>query len=117
MSQAHAAGVSEGHLVVDPGVGFGKTAEQSAGLVAAGAWFERRLSVPVMIGASRKSFIGAFVPSRSEERLPGSLAAAILAVQHGASIVRVHDVAETSQALAIASAISRSHAELGGESA
>lgn len=112
LRRANESGVSPGHVVVDPGVGFGKTAEQSAGLVASGAWLERRLSVPVMIGASRKSFIGAVVPSESDQRLPGSLAAAVLAVQHGASIVRVHDVAETSQALAVAAAIERLYAKL-----
>ncbi len=108
------AGVSERHIVVDPGVGFGKTGEQSAGLVASGAWLEHRLCTPVMIGASRKSFIGAVVPSTSEQRLPGSLAAAVVAVQYGASILRVHDVAETTQALAVAAAIRTSYAGLEG---
>lgn len=117
MQRAIESGVSERHVVVDPGIGFGKTAEQSAGLVSSGAWLERRLSAPVMIGASRKSFIGAVVPSTSDQRLPGSLAAAILAVQHGASIIRVHDVAETTQALAVAAAIGTSYAGLEGEGA
>lgn len=117
MQRVIEAGVSQGQVVVDPGVGFGKTAEQSAGLVASGAWIERRLSVPVMIGASRKSFIGAVVPSTSDQRLPGSLAAAVVAVQHGASIVRVHDVAETTQALAVAAAIGTAYAGLEREGA
>jgi dihydropteroate synthase len=111
------AGVSEGQVVVDPGVGFGKTAEQSAGLVASGRWLERQLSLPVMIGASRKSFIGAVVPSTPQQRLPGSLAAAVVAARHGASILRVHDVAETVQALAVAEAIEEAFTTIAGEGA
>ena len=115
MARAERAGVSKGHVVVDPGVGFGKTARQSAALVASGRTLQERLGVPVMIGASRKSFIGAVVPSTSEERLPGSLAAAVLAVLHGAAIVRVHDVAQTVQALAVAREIEDAYAEASGE--
>ncbi|MCR9164832.1 MAG: dihydropteroate synthase [Nannocystaceae bacterium] len=117
MGRAAEAGVGAEHIVIDPGVGFGKTPEQSAGLVAASAWLQRRLSVPVMIGASRKSFIGAVVPSDTKDRLPGSIAAAVVAVQHGAAVVRVHDVAPTTQALAVADAIARAYRDLAGEAA
>ncbi len=107
IARARAAGVPLSHVVVDPGIGFGKTAEQSAALVASSGELERSLGVPVMIGASRKSFIGAVSPSTPAERLPGSLAAAVVAVQHGAAVVRVHDVAETVQALAVSAAVER----------
>lgn len=107
MKRAQAGGVSLGQIVVDPGIGFGKTARQSAALVASARTLERALGVPVMIGASRKSFIAAAAPASASERLPGSLAAAVLAVQHGAALVRVHDVAETVQALAVCAAIER----------
>ncbi len=115
IEHATAAGVSTEQIVVDPGVGFGKTAEQSAALVAASAVLQARLGVPVMIGASRKSFIGAVVPSTPAQRLPGSLAAAVLAVRHGAAVVRVHDVSETVQALAVASAIEQAFSDAVGE--
>ena len=105
VARAQDAGVSLAHVVVDPGVGFGKTASQSAALVACSAALERAVGVPVMIGASRKSFIGAVVPSSPADRLPGSLAAAVVAVQHGAAVIRVHDVPETVQALAVAAAV------------
>lgn len=123
VSRARDAGVSLGHIVVDPGVGFGKTASQSAALVASARTLEGSLGVPVMIGASRKSFIGAVVPTDPGDRLPGSLAAAVVAVQHGAAIVRVHDVAETVQALAVSAAVegamrsTTSSMQTGGEGA
>lgn len=103
--RAQGAGVSLGQIVVDPGIGFGKTAAQSTALVASSRTLELSVGVPVMIGASRKSFIGALFPSSPEERLPGSLAAAVVAVQRGASVIRVHDVAETVQALAVSAAV------------
>lgn len=103
--RAQGAGVSLGQIVVDPGIGFGKTAAQSTALVASSRTLELSVGVPVMIGASRKSFIGALFPSSPEDRLPGSLAAAVVAVQRGASVIRVHDVAETVQALAVSAAV------------
>jgi len=116
LSRATSAGVPSSHLVVDPGVGFGKTHSQSAALVVSGADLRARLGVPVMIGASRKSFIGAVVESSPAERLPGSLAAAVLAVTHGADIVRVHDVAQTVQAVAVGLAIDAARrGEFGGD--
>ncbi len=111
VERALAAGVSKPQILVDPGVGFGKTAQQSAALVASSQTIEADVGVPVVIGASRKSFISASVPCDAAERLPGSLAAAVVAVQHGAAVVRVHDVAETVQALAVAEAIERALSE------
>ena len=99
------AGLANDQLCIDAGIGFAKTAEQSARLVAATGRFAR-LGVAVLVGASRKSFIGRL--SRGEppgERLPGSLAAALAAVAQGAHILRVHDVAETAQALKIWQAV------------
>ena len=111
MRRAERGSVPRGHIVVDPGIGFGKRPRQSAALVACGATLQARLGVPVMIGASRKSFIGAVVSSPTQARLPGSLVAAVLAVHHGAAVVRVHDVAETVQALAVAREIEAAYAE------
>jgi dihydropteroate synthase len=93
------AGISKSLLVADPGIGFGKTPQQSAALLGATARFHE-LGVPLLIGASRKSFINALAgPAEPGERLPGSLAAALFAAQAGAQILRVHDVKETKQAL------------------
>ncbi len=111
---AVAAGVHLEQVVVDPGIGFGKSAQQSAALVGASAAMRAATGCPVMIGASRKSFIGALCEGGTQTRLPGSLAAAVVAVQRGASIVRVHDVVETVQALTVAAAIEAAAAEQGG---
>lgn len=113
VERAVAAGVPRERIVVDPGIGFGKTAEQSAALVAASGWLRQATGCPVMIGASRKSFLAAILSSAHEDagnaggdtRQVGSLAAAVLAVERGASIIRAHDVAQTAQALAVARAI------------
>jgi dihydropteroate synthase len=102
---ARAAGVPGERIVVDPGIGFAKTAAQSAALLADLAVFHG-LGCPLLVGASRKSFIDVLTgESRPERRLAGSLAAALWAVRQGAQILRVHDVAETAQALAVWSAI------------
>jgi dihydropteroate synthase len=100
------AGIPRERTVLDPGIGFGKTAEQSIACIARlDTW--RRFGVPLLVGASRKRFIHAIAPADPAERLGGSLAAHLLAVENGASIVRVHDVAATVQALAVAAAIRR----------
>ncbi len=100
------AGIPLQRIVLDPGIGFGKTAEQSLTCIARlDAW--REFGVPLLVGASRKRFIHSVAPSEPMERLGGSLAAHLLAVENGATIVRVHDVAATAQALAVASAIRR----------
>ncbi|MEM6294075.1 MAG: dihydropteroate synthase [Myxococcota bacterium] len=113
---ALAAGVRLEQVVVDPGIGFGKSAQQSAALVGASSRMRAATGCPVMIGASRKSFIGALSEGGPQTRLPGSLAAAVVAVQRGASIVRVHDVAETVQALAVAAAVDAAVTEEGAAS-
>jgi dihydropteroate synthase len=88
---------------MDPGIGFAKTAEQSAMLVAKTAAIVQSVSPHlVLVGASRKSFIKSVDPtSTADDRIGGSIAAAIFAVRHGAAIVRVHDVRATKQAIAL----------------
>jgi dihydropteroate synthase len=100
------AGIALERIVLDPGIGFGKTPEQSLTCIARlDAW--RGFGLPLLVGASRKRFIHSIVPAEPAERLGGSLAAHLLAVENGAAIIRVHDVAPTVQALAVAAAIRR----------
>jgi dihydropteroate synthase len=98
------AGIGRDHIVLDPGIGFGKTPEQSLAAIAQ-LHKLKIFGLPILVGASRKRFINTVVPSQPTDRLPGSLAAHILAVENGAAIVRTHDVAETVQALSVAQAI------------
>lgn len=96
------AGIARERLLVDPGIGFGKTLEHNLALMAALPRLAA-LGLPVLVGASRKSFIGRIDPGATDpgDRLGGSLAAALLALRSGAAIVRVHDVRETAQAFAV----------------
>jgi dihydropteroate synthase len=98
------AGIAPGDIVLDPGIGFGKTHEQSMTVLAR---FDElgAFGHPLLVGASRKRFISSVVPSEPVERLGGSIAAHLMATQRGARIVRTHDVAETAQALRVANAI------------
>lgn len=102
--KAVALGVPRQQVVLDPGIGFGKTYEQNLELVANLAAF-RELGQPLLLGTSRKSFIGRFAAPEGEEvlppgeRLPGSLATVAWAAAQGADIIRVHDVPETVQFL------------------
>ena len=101
---AEAAGIARDHIVLDPGIGFGKTHEQS--MTALARLDELRVfGLPLLVGASRKRFIDSVTPSPPQQRLGGSLAAHLIAAQRGAQIIRAHDVAETVQALRIAAAI------------
>lgn len=108
---ALAAGLPRTRIVVDPGIGFGKSAEQSAALVAASGWLRQATGCPVLIGASRKSFLGALTGAGGPvgSRLASSLAAAVVAAERGASVLRVHDVGETVQALTVAGSIRRAY--------
>jgi len=98
------AGISRGNIVLDPGIGFGKTLEQSmtalARLNELGAF-----GLPLLVGASRKRFISSVVSSEPDRRLGGSIAAHVVAAKGGARIIRTHDVSETVQALRVAAAI------------
>ncbi|HET7383992.1 MAG TPA: dihydropteroate synthase [Pseudolabrys sp.] len=98
------AGIARERIVLDPGIGFGKTAEQSIVCLARLAEF-KCFDLPLLVGASRKRFISTVTPSAPDERIGGSIAAHLLAVQKGAAIVRAHDVAETVQALRVGAAI------------
>jgi dihydropteroate synthase len=103
---AKRAGIARDCMVLDPGIGFGKTPEQSIACLARLAEF-KRFGLPLLVGASRKRFINAVTPSAPDERLGGSIAGHLAAVANGAAIVRTHDVAETVQALRVAAAIAR----------
>jgi dihydropteroate synthase len=99
------AGISADNIVLDPGIGFGKTPEQSMTALARLGEL-RAFGPPLLVGASRKRFISTVSPSEPQQRLGGSIAAHLIAAQNGAKIIRSHDVAETVQALRVAAAIS-----------
>jgi dihydropteroate synthase len=101
---AEGAGIARERLVADPGFGFGKTAEHNLTLLARLAEF-REIGVPLAAGLSRKSTIGKVTGRPTEERLAGSLAMALLALQRGATILRVHDVRETRDVVAVWEAV------------
>ncbi len=98
------AGIATDKIVLDPGIGFGKTPEQSIVCLARLAEF-KRFGLPLLIGASRKRFINSVTPSPPDDRIGGSIASHLLAVERGAVIIRAHDVKETVQALRVAAAI------------
>jgi dihydropteroate synthase len=98
------AGIAFDTIVLDPGIGFGKTPGQSMTALARLAEFET-FGLPLLVGASRKRFISTVTPSEPHQRLGGSIAAHLIAAQRGARIIRAHDVAETVQALRVAAAI------------
>jgi dihydropteroate synthase len=93
-------GVDLARLTIDPGIGFGKTVEQNFALLAHQKEL-LALGLPVLSGWSRKSSLGAVTGLAMPDRMPASIVAAVLAVQNGASIVRVHDVQETAAALKV----------------
>jgi dihydropteroate synthase len=97
-------GMTPEQIILDPGIGFGKTAGHNLELLARLGEF-RRLGRPLLVGVSRKSFLGAITGAGVAARLPGALACAALGAEAGMNIVRVHDVAETVQAVRIAEAI------------
>ena len=96
-----AAGIARERLCIDPGFGFGKTVEQNYALLRATKQLRSELDLPVLAGLSRKSMVGAVTGRPVEQRLAGSLGGALAAVAQGAEIVRVHDVAETVDALKV----------------
>jgi dihydropteroate synthase len=101
---ALAAGVAEERIWLDPGIGFGKTAAHNLELLRRLGEL-RELGRPLAIGTSRKSFIGRLDGSDAGERLGGTIASSVLAAAEGAEVLRVHDVAEVGQAMAVATAI------------
>jgi dihydropteroate synthase len=104
LAAASAAGIDEERIWLDPGIGFGKTDAHNAALL-------RRLGElgelgrPLVVGTSRKSFIGRIDDSPPGERLGGTIASSLLAAANGAAVLRVHDVAELRQALRVANAV------------
>jgi dihydropteroate synthase len=94
-------GIPKARIIADPGIGFGKTLEHNLALLARLSLFHG-LGVPLLLGASRKKFIGTIGNApQAHARMPGSIAVVLAALKHGIQIVRVHDVAETAQAIAL----------------
>lgn len=104
VSAAEDAGVTPRRIMIDPGIGFGKTVEHNLEILARLREL-KSLGKPIVVGASRKAFIGRLSGAETAERLPGSIAVAVLAAMGGADFVRVHDVPETVQALRLEQAI------------
>jgi dihydropteroate synthase len=102
--EAMDGGVAPESIILDPGIGFGKTIEHNLQLLR-GLPAVAALGQPLLVGVSRKAFIGRILGLEADHRLEGSLAAAVAAVSAGANIVRVHDVAETCKAIRVADAI------------
>ena len=97
--------IARDKIIVDPGIGFGKTLEHNLALLRGLALFHG-LGCPVLVGASRKRFIGTISGAeKAEDRMPGSVAVALAAVAQGAQIIRVHDVLPTVQALKLWAAV------------
>ncbi len=106
---ALAAGIAQQSLIFDPGIGFGKTPAQNVELLR-NLKTLRDVGLPLLVGVSRKSFIGELTGQAPGDRLEGSLAAAVAAATKGADMVRVHDVGATRRALTVADALSRDSA-------
>ncbi len=106
IAAAESAGIQRKRIVIDPGFGFGKTLEHNLTLLRELKKLTE-LGVPVLAGLSRKSMLGALTGQDVAQRLPASIAAALIAVQHGAKIVRVHDVRATVDALKVWNAVNR----------
>ncbi|HEV7399959.1 MAG TPA: dihydropteroate synthase [Solirubrobacterales bacterium] len=104
MEFAVGEGVEEERIWLDPGIGFGKTVEHNLELLRRLVEL-RELGRPLVIGASRKSFIGKIDGSEVDDRMGGSIASSVLAAAEGADVLRVHDVAETAEAMRVAEAI------------
>jgi len=107
VSECTRAGIADHLLVIDPGFGFGKTPEDNVELLANLRQLQE-IGPPLLIGVSRKSTLGVLTGREVDERQPASVAAAVLAVERGASIVRAHDVAETVDALRVVRAVIKS---------
>lgn len=106
IGQMEQAGIARERICIDPGLGFGKTLAHNIALLKNTRQMQTFLQAPMLIGLSRKTMIGALTDRPVEQRMAGSLAGALAAVAHGARIVRVHDVAETVDALRVWQAVS-----------
>ncbi|MBO8159753.1 MAG: dihydropteroate synthase [Thermosyntropha sp.] len=106
IQQAEEAGLSRNKIIIDPGIGFGKTVEENR-IIVKRLWEFKSLGRPILLGASRKSFIGKTLNLEVHERLEGSLAVAVMGIMNGADILRVHDVKETKRAALMTDAVVR----------
>ncbi len=104
LEKLNVAGLSADQVVFDPGIGFGKTPEHNLALLAGLRRF-KKMRRPLLLGVSRKSFLGKISGAKVNERLPASLACATLAIESGVQIIRTHDVRATLQAVRMAEAI------------
>lgn len=104
LEAAAESGIPAGQVIVDPGIGFGKTAEQNLALID-GLGALARLGRPVLVGVSRKGFLGRILDRPVGDRLEGTIAASVLAADRGAHILRVHDVGAVRRAAAVADAV------------
>ncbi len=104
IAKAMDQGISKDNIIIDPGIGFGKTLDHNLLILKRLSEF-KMLGLPILVGASRKSFIGKLQGTDEDERLEGSVAAAVISAMNGADIIRVHDVKETKLALLIGDAI------------
>jgi dihydropteroate synthase len=111
VAEAEAAGIRRENIAIDPGIGFGKTLSHNLALLQRLSLFHN-LGLPVLLGASRKRFIGTIgAEAEAARRMPGSLAVALWGVAQGVQMIRVHDVAETRQALSLWQATSKGEAQ------
>ena len=104
ITAAQAGGIKPDKIIIDPGLGFGKTPDHNLEIIKHLSDF-KALGKPILIGPSRKSFVAKVIKSNSESRVSGSLAACVMAAERGANIVRVHDVKETSLSLKMVEAV------------
>jgi dihydropteroate synthase len=111
VTECEAAGISRSQIILDPGIGFGKTVEHNLRLMNNISHF-RALGLPLLMGTSRKSMIGAVLNREVDQRLAGSLATVAFSVVQGAEIIRVHDVAETVDVVRMTQAMMAESAEV-----
>jgi len=104
VAELNDCGVGRDQIILDPGIGFGKTLEHNLQLLGGLKRFGR-LERPLLLGVSRKSFMGKLLKAEAAERVPAALACAVLAIEAGVAMIRTHDVAETVQALRMAEAV------------
>jgi len=107
IDRAKGVGISKGRIIIDPGIGFAKTAAQNLQIIKNLALFKKK-GFPLIVGLSRKSFLGVYTGLEPEDRLVPTIAANAIAILHGADIIRVHDVKEAAETVKIVDAIKHS---------
>ncbi|MBU4149656.1 MAG: dihydropteroate synthase, partial [Candidatus Omnitrophica bacterium] len=111
VNRAEKNGVKKENIIVDPGIGFGKTLEHNLEILNNLSAF-KVMDKPILVGASRKSFIGAILGAEPQERVWGTAASVAISINNGADIVRVHDVKEMKQVVRVADAIIRNREKI-----